>query len=323
MDAYVIRTAAEFAESIFLKMQQGSARIGWSYRDDLDLEKIISMPWQKRSGEQGDAWYCHGFVDRAEKGDLLFYPNVPEYGKFAVVKLTGSYQLLPGEEGINGDFRSARSCNILTSTPLDKYDEIVAPSIRNKLGLQRRFYHLNVGQETLEKFLNSVESGAQGRATATNLGTYAKLVEPFLKQLGLQWSETFPRANLSYFLADILSKHGEQVDLREGAGEKGSDLVIEIRNDFLERPIVVGIQAMSCVGEVHADTVKRKLEQLLGGWEENILDYGALVLTGNWTDDADQLLASHNRDNPMRRVKKVDAEGLARIVMRLTWIEAG
>jgi hypothetical protein len=40
--------------------------------------------WKQLDGNQQDAWYCHGFLDRAECGDMLFYPNVPEYGQFCV-----------------------------------------------------------------------------------------------------------------------------------------------------------------------------------------------------------------------------------------------
>ena len=134
----------------------------------------------------------------------------------------------------------------------------------------------------------------------------------------------FPRVDLSSFLAGILAsreRHGETVDLQEGPTEHGSDLVIELSHEFLDRPVVIGLQVKSCEGSVSADTVRIKLDQLIRGWEDNTLDYGALVLSGDWTADADKALAEHNQNNPQRRVKKVDGTQLARIVTGLTWME--
>lgn len=65
------------------------------------------------------------FVDIANRDDLLFYPHVPDYGLFCVVKLTDGYSLLPDHDGIQGDFRSARPCQLMTEDPVDKWDAIV------------------------------------------------------------------------------------------------------------------------------------------------------------------------------------------------------
>lgn len=136
-----------------------------------------------------------------------------------------------------------------------------------------------------------------------------------------RFSSVFPAANLSKFLAELLERHGERVDLREGPTERGSDLVIEIQNDFLDRPLAIGIQVGSYNGDVSPETVGEKLDQLLKGWESNALDHGALVLAGDWTDDAKKIVEDHNREHPTRRVKWIDGRRLAQIITRTTWIE--
>jgi Restriction endonuclease len=312
-------------------LHANSARIGWSSDDKLDLIHIIQETnadhWHQLDGDQQGAWYCHGFMDRAAVGDLLFYPNVPSAGAFCVARVTGEYAFLSQKEGIDGDFRSSRPCKLLTPHGVNKADPIVPAIIGHKIGLQRRFYQLYVDEDMLEIFLKDIPKAKPlGEAQSKDdrfFQEFAKMVSPIHKELARGWSKHFPVANLSRFLAGILDRHGEKVDLREGRNERGSDLVIELSNDFLDRPIVIGIQVKSYEGPVSADTVRTDLDQLIRGWEDIPLDYGALIASGEWTEEADKVLAEHNQKYPQRRVKKVDGTQLARIVTRLTWMEDG
>jgi hypothetical protein len=169
MPAFVVRTEFDNAGSageVWQSLKNGEARIGWSYKDDLDLQEIVDVnergAWGTLNPEQQDAWRCHGFVDRARPGDYLFYPNVPEDGQFAVVRLLpGDYRLLTGNQSINGDFRSTRPCELVTLQPLARSDRIVHPWLRRRLGLQGRFYEL-YDQEVLDAFLDHLKAGEYG-----------------------------------------------------------------------------------------------------------------------------------------------------------------
>jgi hypothetical protein len=162
MSAFVVRTEfadPESASQFWKSLQMGTARIGWSYRDDLDLKNIVEINnqghWSSLNIEQQDAWRCHGFVDRAMPGDHLFYPNVPEYGKFVLVKLAyGDYSLLDPNQSINGDFRSARPCELATPVPILRSDQIVHPWLRRRLSLQGRFYEL-YDKEAVDSFFSA------------------------------------------------------------------------------------------------------------------------------------------------------------------------
>ncbi len=196
MAAYVVRAETN-GQALFDKLRAGSARIGWSSRDDLDLKCIIN---KKNSGgdldgDQQEAWHYHGFVDVAQPEDLLFYPNVPDYGQFCVVKLTGDYSLLPDQEGIDGDFRSARPCKLITEKPIDKGDAIVPAVIRHKIGLQRRFYRLNVDQSDTDSLLRNLPNDSAAKAAYTQ--SFSQMMDSAQRHIAEQWSRFFPVASRS------------------------------------------------------------------------------------------------------------------------------
>jgi hypothetical protein len=331
MNCYVVRTDsyeaspdewANVKQKIFEQLKSGSSRFGWSYDDNLNLERIIesekSGAWESLSAAQKDAWYGHGFVDRASIGDLLFYPNIPKYGEFCIAEISDRYEFLDAQKGIDGDFRSSRGCRLITTTPIQKSDAIVPPSIRNKIGLQRRFYGLYVDDEDVTSLLDNLKN--QGRATGDYKLYLANMTLPHYQNLAREWPRFFPKADLSRALESFLKLRGETgVDLREGPSESGADLVIEVSHPFLDRPIVIGIQVGSYEGSVGATTVREKLNQLLNGWSDNSLDYGCLVLTGEWTEAAREELRRHN-ETEKRKVKGIDGEGLARMLLQPTWL---
>ena len=119
------------------------ARMGWSYRDDLDLRKLADAKRNRRwrSGKgRDDAWDSHAFLDKVKEGDLLFYLNLPAQGRFTVVKVTGEYGYLKtGGEG--GDFRSFRPCKVIVENA-SYSDSAVGSSLRKHLKLPRRIHEI-------------------------------------------------------------------------------------------------------------------------------------------------------------------------------------
>jgi hypothetical protein len=67
-------------------------------------------------------------------------------------------------------------------------------------------------------------------------------------------------------------------------------VVVEISDELLVKPIVVGIQVGAYREEVLASSVREKLEQLLKGWDANHLESGALILTGKCGPEARQVV---------------------------------
>jgi len=319
MKAYVVRTLfgdTSQSKEFWQSLRSGIARIGWSYSDDLDLRAIVEENkqgrWHMLTPAQQEAWYCHGFVDRAEVGDLLFYPDVPESGKFVVAKVTDGYSFLPAKDAIGGDFRSARKCELVTSLPISRSDGIVHPWLCRRLGLQGRFYEL-YDEKAVEFTLDRYRAGQAGQTEADVRDALEELMESIAKDT--DWSRFFPGAKLSNILASIFEERGYSVQLTEGPAERGSDLVVTIEDELLANPIVVGIQVGSYLGDVSPGQVRRKLRQLLNGWEVNHLDSGVLILAGKCGADARQVVEDHNKENAERKVKILDGSDLARTVL--------
>ena len=108
---------------IFAELQAERARIGWSYRDDLDLRLIQNniQQGQPLNQAQQKAKRCLGFLTRVVPNDYLLYPHQPNRGEFCVVQVTGDYNYLTAANSPNGDFRSVRPCSLLTPNPIDMY----------------------------------------------------------------------------------------------------------------------------------------------------------------------------------------------------------
>ena len=137
------------------------------------------------------------------------------------------------------------------------------------------------------------------------------------ERLGATWAKTFPQKHPSQMLAGVLENSGYHVTNQEGPSERGADLVVEIENPFIEEPILIGVQVGSYEGEVSKGTVSDKLAQLLTGWEDNRLNYGALVLAGKCGHDAHFVVHEHNRKNPNKSVTLLDGRDLAQLILGL------
>jgi hypothetical protein len=313
MHSYVVRTVVRgdsqgLGNKLFKSLQDGWARIGWSWLDNLDLRNIISADFKNLDGNQQDAWYCHGFVDRAQLGDLLFYPNVPDFGQFSIVKITGEYEFLSADNSIDGDLRSARKCELQTEKGVSKTDAIVAPVLRARLDLQGRFYRVYADEEITDLLKRIPEAGVELASVSASMD---KMLEEAAKSMEAKWSRLFPQKDLSKMLEQLLMDRGDTVEYKEGSGEKGADLIVTMENEFLKEPILIGVQVGSYADKVWPNTVTEKLNQLLSGWEANKLNYGALVLAGRCENDAHAIVNQHNKDNPAKKVVLLDGHDLA------------
>jgi hypothetical protein len=111
---------------------------------------------------------------------------------------------------------------------------------------------------------------------------------------------------------------GYSSEYQEGAGEKGSDIVVTVKSPLVPDEFTVGVQAFSFEGTVGAASVQRKLDQLLAGWEYWGLQYGVLMTTGELDSEARKLLEEHNRKNLNRRVTVIEGKGVAKLF--LEWL---
>lgn len=319
---WVVRTTQKGTgrpvEGVFDELCRGCARIGYSGEDHHDLRKITAKLDKGEGLDPGEraTRRCLRFL-KVQEGDLLFYPQQPARGKLSVVRVTGEYGYDDGLE--NGDFRSVRPCELISKKPVDMRNEIVPASLRDRLVYVRpRFWKFKDDDRVmLGGFLNDLtgEEREQGGAEPASIRRiHAKL----RKALPNEIQREFSRMNLTReFCMYLFSRMDYDPEIREGPAEAGSDIIVTVGDPLLpDEGFRVGVQAFAFKGNFHKDSLERKLNQLLGGWETNDLDYGVLLTTGIPDDEALKVLISHNEEDPDRHVKLIDGDALAELFLQ-------
>ena len=305
---------------VFEELRAGRARIGWSYKDNLNLS-VITERWnsgQALDEKQHEARKCCGrFLTDVKIGDYLVYPHQPARRRFSVVRVTGQYGYSPADEGIDGDFRSFRPCLLETPEPIKYDDEIVPPRLRAQLGIQGAFFRPSDSGPFFE-FLQDIPAAGR-QQDGSNQSTLRRIHKRLRENLPGMLHREFPAANLSRrFCTELLERMGCAYELQEGPCENGSDIVVTVNHPFLPDhvDIRIGVQVFAYEGKVEEAALKRKLKQLLGGWERNSLSYGALLTTGRCREEARALLTEHNRANPNRLVHLIEGDDLGDLFLK-------
>lgn len=307
------------------QLQNGSARIGWSSDDSQDLRLIQSQLEQGKylSEGQSDAWRCHQFLDNVSDGDYFLYPHQPKRYKFRVVKITGDYEYLDYDNGVNGDFRSSRACEIVTVNPVDWYDQRVPEKMRRHLGLLGRIHKI-WDTRAIHEFLERFENATPARIQDGTIDEPVRRIHHQLrKKLPDELCNEFAAAKLSrQFCINLFERMGyssENIELKEGRNEQGSDIVVTVEHPLLysKEGFQVGVQVFAYTGKIAKQKLQEKLEQLLAGCEKNRLDYGVLLTTGFPEDAAREALCKHNiEDDQGRFVKLIDGDDLASLFLQ-------
>ena len=128
---FVIKTIAEPGyepvPGVHQFLQGRLAPIGWSDQDYLDLREIQrirdTLGEHGFNPEQRAAAPCLPFLEGLGARAVLFYPHQPFRDVVSAVYVSGSYRdylYLPAAQSLNGDFRSARRCILLTPHPVGR-----------------------------------------------------------------------------------------------------------------------------------------------------------------------------------------------------------
>ena len=319
---YVVKTTDDQGQTIpgiFDELQSGYARIGWSWEDKLDLRLINEKIQQgnELDEHEQEARRCLGFLNRPEMEDYLIYPHQPARGQFCVVQVAGEYDYSTEGTCIEG-FRSFRPCSPITPSPVDWYDEIVPSQLRQRLGRPGRFSEV---YDTRPFFTFLQDLPNVGRLQdGSNQPILKRIHNELRKILPAALYTEFNRADLSRrFCSELFERMGySSFNVQEGPAEAGSDVVVTVGSPLLpdEVEFQIGVQVFAYTGTVEAEDLRGKLGQLLRGWEDNSLNYGALLTTGRCSDEAKEMLRDHNRNNPRQLVRLIEGEDLADLFLR-------
>ncbi len=319
---YVVKTIDDHGQTIpgvFDELQSGYARIGWSWRDNLDLRLINEKIQQGRrlNRAEQEAKRCRGFLTRPVMGDYLIYPHQPARRQFCVVQVTGEYDYSAEENGINGDFRSFRPCSLITPEPVHWYDEIVPSQLRQRLGRPGRFSEV-YDTGPFFAFLTDLPQAGRQLDGSNRVGV-RRIHDKLRKILPAALYTEFNRADLSRLLCgDLFERMGYSSDVQEGRAEAGSDVVVTVGSPLLPDGVEfrIGVQVFAYEGTIEALALQPKLDQLLRGWEDNSLSYGALLTTGHCSQEAKEVLQNHNDNNRERQVRLIEGDDLADLFLQ-------
>ena len=320
---YVVKTVhlGQPFPGVFDELKAGRARIGWSYEDNLDLRLLRNKLEQRKplDGDEQDARRCLGFLTRVKQQDYLIYPHQPRRGMFSVVQVKGEYDYSTKNDGLDEDFRSFRPCLLEKPNPVDMYDEIVSSQLRQRLGRPGRFSEV-YETSSFFKFLKDLPEAGRLQDDE-NRASVQRIHRELREKLPEAIHQEFSRADLSRkFCSDLFDRMGYtfEVEVQEGPAEAGSDIVVTIDHPLLEDDFRVGVQAFAYKGTVEESDLQSKLEQLLGGWEYNSLDYGVLLTTGHCSPAAKAALRNHNDNNKERdrRVRLIEGDHLADLFLK-------
>lgn len=317
---YVLKTTdretGQPIAGVFEELKAGRARMGWSWDDKLDLRVIQEKREQGEplDEDQKGAVRCLGFLNYVNLGDYIIYPHQPKRGEFSVVKITGDYDY--ATDGLEDDFRSFRPCSLETPSPVDMYDEIVPSTLRYRLGRPGRFSQV-YDSEPFFGFLKALPEAGQ-QQDGSNSAIIKRIYRDLGKTLPGMLKREFAQHDLSRkFCSELFKRMGYACVVQEGRYEAGSDLVVTVNSPLLPgNGSKVGVQAFAFEGDVAEASLKIKLDQLLEGWEINLLDSGVLLTTGDCGPAAERLIEEHNEDNPDRPVHLIGGEELAELFLQ-------
>ena len=280
------------------------ARLGWPYRDELDLRKLSTArhegAWEKgRLKKEWDkAWRGHGFYDKVKQRDLLFYRNLPAHGRFTVVQVTGEYGYLKTD----GDFRSYLPCKpIAEDIPLS--DGVVGTGLRTSLQRPRgRLYAIPT--DLADGFLNRLKSRSRSSQPGKTDGSGGKrgrvrrpadldeLKDRFSYVIGRQ-KRTVNRVHQKY-----------QIQLRDFLRERG--LKADFEGDFID--VSFSLDGNDYIGEVKVTnwlSMPEAFRIALG----QILDYGSPSKS-----DSPRLIIFLDKEVDARRIKLAGTLGIVVVV---------
>ena len=315
---YVVKTVdkdtGEPIPGVFEELEAGRARIGWSYLDHLDLRMIQEKINTGEPLDENEQWAkrCLGFLTRLRVCDYLLYPHQPNRGHFCVVQVMDEYDYSSPEDSLDGDFRSFRPCSLITSDPVDLYDEIVPSQLRRRLGRPGRFSQVS-DPVPFREFLNDLPEAGTPQ-DGSNRVSLRRIHRELRRELPDVLRREFTAHDLSRkFCRDLFTRMGYTHIVREGPDDRGSDVVVTVGDPLLPDSveITIGVQVFASEGTVEEWYFQKKLDQLLEGWDYNGLDYGALLTTGKFSEDSKKALRRHNEDYQNRLVRVIDGDELA------------
>ena len=292
---WAMRTDQDNRKLLAKELLGGRLRQGWGYLEEQDLTKIqatLDGPGggaTKLSAKQREALPHLRMLGRGEDaihaGDLIVAPNLPEYGFFSIVKVTGPYrwrrlELTTEQDNseLKYDYGHILPVQNLTPKGVNKLNGDVGAGLRKTLKAQSRLWSLDPYAKEVDRLVDAALSGKDltSLATANDRLESAwdrSMVEAratLVRTLGLELPDKFQGAEWEKPIVRILRRLYPGADIRHTAGkdEHGADIVIDLPNVFVtDQPWRIVVQVKNYDGAIG--------EKVLAQIEEAFTFYGS------------------------------------------------
>ncbi len=168
---WVMRTSPWERQYIWAEAQRGRLRQGWGWNAEMNLDVIAEV--RAKGGDLSDQQRLAtrsrrmrtSEPDGVRVGDIVVAPNLPVWGEFSVLRVTGSYHYsLDAPRGEGERFGHVLPVELLASA-IDRRAPVVSDALRAALRPQARLYNIDAYGGDVERVL-----GRDVRAAATRDG---------------------------------------------------------------------------------------------------------------------------------------------------------
>ncbi len=293
----VLRTDRTQRDFIFKELEQGRLRQAWGWKPEHDLRVLerVLRGGKQLSDEDARVWRNRRMLDTEpdgmRRGDVVIVPNLPEMGRWIVVRVSGGYSFAPviarGREG--ADYGHVVAVDPVR-TPQGKIGVVdpenahVDPALRHTMRRVSRITAIDSLGLAVDSLIAAIESGKETSLPDLDAQKAEQLFvavrEATWKHIQLKYRGGDFELLMRRLFACVYD--GARVERWGGSSERGTDLIVFVRDQL-------GVEFRIAVQIKHQDNIsedRRTLDQFELARNQYRVDAGIIVTTGETTSDA-------------------------------------
>lgn len=321
---HAMKVNAEWAKEVHDSIiNDGEARFGWSYNNDLnnlEIKKRIESG-QKITEEQKKC-YFKWLINDIKVGDYLVYINVPTYGEVTITKVTKAYYWkTPSADDFNHCFGIDKN----TVYEFNRNSSIVHPYLSARLKLQGKHWRIYGCDEHFNELLLQLQKGNTGeeRTISHNIKKFNRDINGPLTKIADILYKTFPNKSLEELLQIVFKNIPNviSVDNIKGSADKGADLIIRYdkKLPFLSNSQETWyVQVKSYSNECYTTSALDGLKKAIEEYNDGNLTEAIIAITSSYIDDnVLKEIKEYNEDsNNKVHVTMLNGVNLVRFILK-------
>ncbi len=244
---WVMRTDPNNRAFLWDELNHGRLRQGWGYREDQDLRHIAPLvrDAQQLNDDQRLTWRGNRRLldtepDGIRANDIIVVPNLPAYGVWSLVRVTGRYDYqIPEGQNDYGHFLLVK---LLTPHAINPREEAVSARLRQTMRAQGRLWNIDRLSPDVERLVAAIQAGQAGDIVADRL---PGLLEELERAAWASLTQRFQGREFERPCVLLLRElYGEEaVEYTSGRTERGADAICTYNDPLgVEHRVVVQIK---------------------------------------------------------------------------------